>query len=115
MILIAESGSTKSHWILCDENGSFHKEFKTIGLNPYFTKKNVIASKLRNVGVNEFNNEVKHIFFYGAGCSRVEKSNIIKDALKEIFTKANIIIKHDLEAACISLYKKEPNITRSDK
>ena len=111
MIIIAESGSTKCHWILCDKHGEIKKEFKTIGLNPYFTKKNEIINTLKKSEINEFEQTIKTIFFYGAGCLEKEKRKIIKDALQNVFTQAIIKIKHDLEAACLALYKNEPNIT----
>ena len=36
MILIAESGSTKTDWVLIDESNE-KQYFKTIGFNPFFS------------------------------------------------------------------------------
>ena len=42
MILIADSGSTKCSWALCDTLGKLIIETKTIGFNPYFIEKKKI-------------------------------------------------------------------------
>ena len=36
MILIADSGSTKCSWALCNEQGDIVLKCNTIGFNPYF-------------------------------------------------------------------------------
>ena len=36
MLLIADSGSTKTDWALTDEKKGIIKVFHTIGYNPYF-------------------------------------------------------------------------------
>ena len=36
MILIADSGSTKCSWALCNNDGDLIREITTIGFNPYF-------------------------------------------------------------------------------
>ena len=46
MILIADSGSTKCSWALCDQNGMLIKEIRTIGFNPYFIDKKNILKEL---------------------------------------------------------------------
>ena len=37
MIVIAESGSTKTHWVIVD-NGKELKTFNSLGINPYTQK-----------------------------------------------------------------------------
>jgi N-acetylglucosamine kinase-like BadF-type ATPase len=48
MILIADSGSTKCSWALCNQNGELIKEIRTIGFNPYFIDKQNILKELKN-------------------------------------------------------------------
>jgi len=36
MILIADSGSTKCSWAICDNSGEIIDRCSTIGFNPYF-------------------------------------------------------------------------------
>ena len=111
MILIADSGSTKCSWALCDPNGTLVKEIMTIGFNPYFIDKKNILKELEQSKLTEHNKEIKEIYFYGAGCSSKEKNNIIKNSLQSFFINSKIIIKHDIDAACYAMYNGKPNIT----
>ena len=111
MILIADSGSTKCSWALCDTKGTLIKEIKTIGFNPYFIDQPDIVSHLEQSELNDYKNRIKDIFFYGAGCSSKKKNTIIELAFEEVFKNANINVSHDLDAACFAMYNGKPNIT----
>lgn len=107
MKLIADSGSTKTDWVLVD-NGKIVKEFNTIGLNPYMNTKEMIMDSIRNELMPTFcTSNIKNthlIEFYGAGCSQESKSKVIKDALHSFFPFSEITVNHDLlgaaKAAC---------------
>ena len=47
MILIADSGSTKTDWRLIDENKQIH-QFTTQGINPYFQTSAQIVDLLKS-------------------------------------------------------------------
>ena len=111
MILIADSGSTKCSWALCDQNGAIIKEIRTIGFNPYFIDKENILKELEQSNLIEHSNNIKDVFFYGAGCSSKKKNNIIAESLQSFFKNSKIVIKHDIDAACYAMYKGNPNIT----
>ena len=111
MILIADSGSTKCNWVLCEKNGSLKKEINTIGFNPYFIDQPDILFHLNNSRLSVYKDNIENIFFYGAGCSSEDKNQIIEEALQIFFKDAKIIIKHDVEAACYATYNGNPNIT----
>ena len=111
MILIADSGSTKCSWALCDKKGTLIKEIKTIGFNPYFINKPNILKHLEKSELNQYKNEIMFVFFYGAGCSSKEKNNVIKLPFKRFFKNAKIKISHDLDAACLAMYNGKANIT----
>ena len=111
MILIADSGSTKCSWALCDRKGKLVKEMLTIGFNPYFIKRSGILSHLNNSDLKNYKNEVTHVFFYGAGCSTKEKNKIVESPFKEFFKNADITISHDLDAACFAMFDGKPSIT----
>ena len=111
MILIADSGSTKCSWALCDKHGKLIKEIRTIGFNPYFIDKKNILKELKKSSLSEGAKEIKEVFFYGAGCSSKDKNNIIEESLQSFFINSKIIIKHDIDAACYAMYKGNPNIT----
>ena len=46
MILIADSGSTKSDWRLINSLGDNLKDFSTMGFNPYFHSSDLVEAKL---------------------------------------------------------------------
>jgi len=97
MIIVADSGSSKTDWLL-DIPGQQHLEFKTTGLNPYFlTEKEVI--KILNeqaADMTAFAGEVNEIYFFGAGCSGADRHEIITNALSYFFPKAFISVDSDL-------------------
>ena len=111
MILIADSGSTKCSWALCDNNGNLIKEITTIGFNPYFIDNNSIQIHLEQSQLKQYKEQITEIFFYGAGCSSKQKNKIIQAAFKIFFKNAKITINHDLDAACLAMYNGTPNIT----
>ncbi|MBI3260172.1 MAG: N-acetylglucosamine kinase [Ignavibacteriae bacterium] len=109
MILIADSGSTKTDWVLIDKNKNQQK-FHTIGYNPYFIDtENIYYSLSENLIPGFDANEVKQVWFYGAGCSTPEKNETVEKALRRTFLNANeIFVGHDLLASAIALLGDQP-------
>ncbi len=103
MILVADSGSSKTDWRLIQQNGKI-KPFESKGLNPYFNTESNIIAVLDNTFEGIEHSKVEVIYFYGSGCSSLESKEIVKQALKKVFTAANIHVFHDLlgsaRAAC---------------
>jgi N-acetylglucosamine kinase-like BadF-type ATPase len=103
MILIADSGSTKTHWVLIDENKN-ESHFNTIGYNPYFINANEIYRSLSENLLPQIDQKtVKKIFFYGAGCSTTDKISILEEALSKAFPNAVLFVSHDLLASARAL------------
>ena len=111
MILIADSGSTKCSWAICDQNGNQLDESRTIGFNPYFISQERILEELEKSSLSSIKNNVTHVFFYGAGCSSSQKNQIIQEPFDIFFSNAKVVIGHDLDAACYAMYNGETNIT----
>ena len=111
MILIADSGSTKSSWALCDKKGEVIKHHHTIGFNPYFINQKKILQHLEKSTLKKYQHLITKVFFYGAGCHSKEMNKIVKNPFNLFFIHAEIIIKNDLEAACYSVYNEKENIT----
>jgi glucosamine kinase len=113
MILIADSGSTKTDWRLIDESGH-SRQFHTIGFNPFFQDTISIVTELKTSllpGIQPFIAGKKiHIYFYGAGCSSKEKCSILFSALQHVFPHAVIEVEHDLLAAARALCGKKEGI-----
>lgn len=109
MILIADSGSTKTDWRHIKEDGSI-VQYKAEGLNPTYESEEKIASILKDSLLPQVESKVEEIYFYGAGCSSENNRNIIKNGLTKLFPTANIEINHDLLGAARSLCGNEPGI-----
>jgi len=109
MILIADSGSTKTEWALI-ENNNIKLEFKTIGLNPVFVSSNDVIAELNKTDVIKYSKNIKTIYFYGAGCSSESRKKIILLSLNKLFKNSEIIIESDLLGAAISEFGTKEGI-----
>lgn len=98
MVLIADSGSTKTDWRLVDDNGKV-TSYHTIGFNPYHVNSDNVLSALASSDLDQIKNTVNKVVFYGAGCSSDEKKAIITQPLTMFFNKATIEVEHDMLAA----------------
>ena len=111
MILIADSGSTKCAWAICTTDGKILSIHKTSGFNPKYSSFDSITSELNRSNLNSIKIEIKEVYFYGAGCSSESRNIIIKEPLQAFFSNAEIIIRHDLEAALKATYRGTPIIS----
>ena len=110
IILIADSGSTKTDWVLC--NGSIVvKRVKTQGLNPTIQSSEEILAVLKaELADNIDTTAPQKIFFYGAGCAYDTANNRMKQALEAVFTTKEIEIYSDLLGAARALCGHEEGI-----
>lgn len=106
MILIAESGSTKTDWVLLKED-KIQKQQQTLGINPFHQD---ISSIIDNIKSLENFHSVEQIFFYGAGCATDETKQKVKGALLEVFPSASCEIHSDVLAAARSVCGREKGI-----
>jgi N-acetylglucosamine kinase-like BadF-type ATPase len=91
MILVADSGSTKTEWWWYDENNEIKKVI-TIGFNPYFIDSDGISLVLKNTLQPYINyQKIEKVFFYGSGCANENNANIVAVACKRIFPNATKI------------------------
>lgn len=97
MILVADSGSSKTDWLL-DQPGSKPAEYFTDGLNPYFLTEKEIVKKLQDQlpELLDLGSQVSEIYFFGAGCSNPDRHEVVSNALSQLFPKAYISIDSDL-------------------
>lgn len=108
MILIADSGSTKTDWRLI--TNSSVKEFSTIGLNPFFVSADDIKNAILESDLNSFHSDVKTIHFFGAGCSTQQNCELIANSLSTVFINANIYVDSDMSGACKALFGDDTGI-----
>lgn len=109
MILIADSGASKTDWRMLGPNGSI-EQAQSIGYNPYYQPIEQLDKEVREVLVPQVKHPVKKIFYYGTGCSSDKNRKMIRTALERYFTDAHIEVWHDLLAAARALCGEEPGI-----
>lgn len=97
MILIVDSGSSKTQWYLCRDNDD-PLQRRTEGLNPRFTTDAVFCRCLHEaMGDLDFSGD---LFFYGAGCSATATQERYRSLFRQHFPDANIHIEDDMTGAC---------------
>lgn len=109
MILIADSGSTKTDWVIVDKLGN-ETHHQTMGLNPYFIEQIMVYQELSKAFIT-YRNKVKHIYFYGAGCGTKRNRQIIEDILRQFFTNAtSVYVDTDMLGAAKSIFSSNKGI-----
>lgn len=98
MILIADSGSSKTDWRVIHSDGKI-SQYRGVGFNPYYQSSEEMATNMRHEFLVNLESEIDEIFYYGAGCSVDSRKAEVKSALRTIFKKADIHVDHDLAAA----------------
>jgi len=107
MILIVDSGSTKTDWISLDKNGDELFSTQTLGLNPQMLSNEILNERIKNnFDIYKNRKNVKKLFFYGAGCGVESTQNRILNVFKSIFTNSEFDIKEDTYAAVYSVVDK---------
>ena len=110
MILIADSGSTKTQWAVVD-NGHIEFEVFTSGINPFYQTQSDIQELIDTQLISELNTtDIEAIYFYGAGCAFEEKNALVRNALRTHFANAKIEINSDLLGAARSLFQHSKGI-----
>jgi glucosamine kinase len=103
MLLIADSGSTKTDWALSENE--IPRILHTVGYNPYFMDTETIYHSLsENLLPYLVPEEISQIYFYGAGCSTPENKEIVLRAIRQAFGNGTkVFVGHDLLGAARAL------------
>lgn len=109
MILIADSGGTKTEWRMLERNKSV-QQLHTLGFNPYYQPIDDLYDIIRKELAPAVAGSVDKIFFYGTGVSSDKNQELIKKAFLEFFPGAQIEIGWDLLAAARALCGHEEGI-----
>ena len=100
MILVVDSGSTKTDWIAVNSKGKTLFSTQTLGLNPQVLSSAILKERIiNNFALYQNRNEVTHLYFYGAGCGVDSPQKRILRVFDEIFINSKIVIKEDTYAA----------------
>lgn len=110
MILIADSGGSKTDWRLLKKDGSIGQA-STLGFNPYYQPIEDLYAIVRDSLAPQVTTEpVKKIFFYGSGASSEKNQELIRKTFLEFFPGAEVEIDWDLMAAARALCGHDPGI-----
>ena len=109
MILIADSGATKTEWALVEKSGNLLFHFYSQGYNPnYISGEDIVADIRANLPAGLYCGGVSEIYFYGAGVTELQYS-LVEKCLREVFPHAiEVFIAMDTLASCRALLQKEP-------
>ena len=107
MILVVDSGSTKTDWIALDNEGLEIFSTQTLGLNPQMLSNEILNERIKNnFDIYKNRKLVNKLFFYGAGCGVKDTQNRILKVFKSIFVNSEFDIKEDTYAAVYSAVDK---------
>ena len=110
MILIADSGSTKTEWQLVKE-GKPSGLIRTAGINPYYQDRKEILNELETKLMPQLGDSpVSKLFFYGAGCGTEQQKNVITGILRHFFPGSVISVDSDILGASRALFGKAEGI-----
>ncbi len=98
MWLIADSGSTKTEWILFDESGERKKLFSR-GLNPLFLSEEEFKYEVEKAISSNERLEITKLWFYAAGCGSEAINSKTALWLTAILKNAIIKVDSDMLAA----------------
>ena len=110
MILIADSGSTKTDWCIVF-NGTLIKRIGTKGINPFFQSEEEIQQELTASLLPQLpEGTINSVYFYGAGCTP-EKAPVLRRAIADSLPViGNIKANSDMLAAARGLCGHEAGI-----
>jgi N-acetylglucosamine kinase-like BadF-type ATPase len=110
MIAVVYSGSNYADWRLADKDRVV-ATFKTNGINPYFNdEKHIVQLLSKNINLIHHAEEIKRIYFFGAGASSPELKVVVQNAFAAFFKFARTTVDHDISGAAIACCKNSPGI-----
>lgn len=113
MILVVDSGSTKTDWIALSEEGEQIFQTQTFGLNPQVLSNEILTERIiNNYELYKHRHEVTQLYFYGAGCGTEKPKELLREVFKDFFDKLKKPeIMEDTYAALYATTKRdEPGI-----
>ena len=110
MIAVVYSGSNYADWRLADKDLVI-ASFKTAGINPYLNdEKSIVQLLSKNINLIHHAEEIKKIYFFGAGASSPDLKATVHNALSSFFKFGKVTVEHDISAAAIACCKNNPGI-----
>lgn len=111
MILIADSGATKTDWCYGADEPSC-RTIRTAGINPFHQSEEEIRAIISTElipGMSLAPESFSAVFFYGAGCTP-EKAKTVSRVLAGMFPHADVSVESDLTGAARALFGHEEGV-----
>lgn len=109
MILLSDSGSTKTDWCVVGK-GEIIRRIATKGINPFYQTEEEIAHEVGKDLIPALEGiTVTSVSFYGAGCAFPEKNEIVRRAINR-YLAVPVEVGSDLLAAARALCGNEAGI-----
>lgn len=97
MILVADSGSTKTTWAIVETGNKTVTE----GLNPLFVTDEQVHTVCQTVRKQLFaSDNPSRIYFYGAGCGNILQQSRMQKLLEKEFSATQVTVETDMLGAC---------------
>ncbi|SFC07788.1 hypothetical protein SAMN05421747_10432 [Parapedobacter composti] len=110
MIAVVFSGSRFADWRLADK-GKIVTGFRTMGINPYLHDERFILQLLnKNNTLINYAEQIKRIYFFGAGSSSRERKDKIAAVFNQFFKHARVSVDHDVNASARSTFGDEKGL-----
>ena len=112
MILIADSGSTKTDWCVV-EKGKLIQQISTKGINPFFQSEEEISNEIATALLPQLTTHAfDAVYFYGAGCGFPDKIAMVHRAIIQHLQVSGdeVEVNTDMLAAARGLCGSEPGI-----
>ena len=110
MIIVADSGSTKTEWIIL-KDGEIVKKYLTSGFNPKYFAPEILSGIIREELIFQLEGKsIRSVYFYGSGCYGEKPVEIVGKILRDFFPSSTIEIHHDLFGAARALFYEEKGI-----
>ncbi len=110
MLLIIESGSTKTEWRFIKDASAEYETHMSPGINPYYQSPEEIIQAQTEAIAWLSEKAISHVFYYGTGITGEEKKDQIRDFLLPYVGEAQVSIENDLIAAAHALCGNEKGI-----
>lgn len=106
MLLLADSGSSKTDWALVDGDSVIH--FRTAGLHPAYSSTEKLRALMNDAWPAGYTMEdIRELFFYGSGCLRDPGRIRMENILRPLFPVTKIKVLSDLEGCALSTLGNE--------
>jgi N-acetylglucosamine kinase-like BadF-type ATPase len=110
MILLIESGSTKTAWRYITQANEAFESFQSAGINPYYQTTDEIREAQADMLQKIRDMKLRFVYYFGTGITDDSKKDMIRALLTPVIGEAQLRVQNDLVAAGISLCGEKPGI-----